>query len=117
MAYKAVKYKLNSDGTIPSFLYGGNDGSNGNWPNKIDGQTGPQDSWLLGIADDGASLPAGQAEEIASKSDLVTYLNTYTSEWIQPDPANPDPGSKNEIPFDQDVAATDFWNKLDALNA
>jgi len=113
MAYKAVKYKLNSDGTIPSFLYGGNDGSNGNWPNKIDGQTGPQDSWILGIADDGASLPADQAEEITSKANLVTYLNTYTSDWTQPDSSNPN----NEVAFDQDANATTFWNKLDALNA
>lgn len=115
MAYKAVKYKLNSNGTIPSFLYPGNDGSNGNWPNQIAGQTGPQDSWLVGILDDGQSLTAGQSEEIASKADLVTYLNTYTSTWTQPDPANP--GIDNEIAFDQDAAATSFWNKLDALNA
>ena len=105
MAYKAVKYKLNSDGTIPSFLYGGNDGSNGNWPNQIAGVPGPQDMWLVGIADNGATIP----------TDLVTYLNTYTSTWTQPDPANP--GLDNEIPFDQDVAATGFWNKLDSLNA
>tara|TARA_R110000822_G_scaffold285770_1_gene407100 strand:+ start:2064 stop:2411 length:348 start_codon:yes stop_codon:yes gene_type:complete len=115
MAYKAVKYKLNSDGTIPSFLYGGNDGSNGNWPNQIAGVPGPQDMWLVGIADNGATIPTDQAEEIASKTDLVTYLNTYTSTWTQPDPANP--GLDNEIPFDQDVAATGFWNKLDSLNA
>ena len=115
MAHKAVKYKLNSDGTIPSFLYPGNDGSNGNWPNHIDGQTGPQDSWLIGIANDNASFPADQAEEISSKADLVTYLNTYTSTWKQPDPANP--GMENEIAFDQDANATGFWNKLDALNA
>jgi hypothetical protein len=115
MAYKAVKYKLNSDGTIPSFLYGGNDGSNGNWPNQIAGVPGPQDMWLVGIADNGATIPTGQAEEIASQADLVTYLNTYTTDWKQPDPNNP--GIENEIPFDQDVAATVFWNKLDLLNA
>ncbi len=115
MAYKAVKYKLNSDGTIPSFLYPGNDGSNGNWPNQIEGVSGPQDMWLIGIADDNASFPADQAEEILSKADLVTYLNTYTTDWKQPDPANP--GIENEIAFDQDEAATGFWNKLDALNA
>jgi hypothetical protein len=115
MAYKTVKYKLNSDGTIPSFLYPGNDGSNGNWPNQIAGVAGPQDMWLVGIADNGATIPAGQAEEIASKADLVTYLNTYTTDWKQPDPANP--GIENEIAFDQDAAATGFWNKLDALNA
>ena len=115
MAYKTVKYKLNSNGTIPSFLYGGNDGSNGNWPNQIAGVAGPQDMWLVGIADNGATIPAGQAEEIASKADLVTYLNTYTTDWKQPDPANP--GIENEIAFDQDAAATGFWNKLDALNA
>jgi len=46
---------------------------------------------------------------------LVTYLNTYTSDWKQPDPDNP--GMENEIPFDQDANATIFWNKLDALNS
>ena len=113
MAYKAVKYKLNSNGTIPSFLYPGNDGSNGNWPNQIEGVPGPQDMWLLGIADNGATIPAGQAEEIASKADLVTYLNTYTSTWKQPDPSDPN----IQTDFDQDANATYFWNKLDALNA
>jgi len=114
MAYKAVKYKLNSDGTIPTFLYGGNDGSNGNWPNQITGVPGPQDMWLVGIADNGATIPTDQAEEIATKADLVTYLNTYTTDWKQPDPDNP--GIENEIPFNQSEHATAFWNKLDALN-
>ena len=113
MAYITVKYKLNSDGTIPTFLYGGNDGSNGNWPNKISGETGPQDSWLVGIASDLETLPSGQAEQISSKEDLVTYLNTYTTDWKQPDPSNPN----NEVDFDQDANATAFWNKLDALNS
>jgi hypothetical protein len=115
MAYKAVKYKLNSNGTIPSFLYKGNDGSNGNWPNKIAGVPGPQDMWLVGIADNGATIPAGQAEEIASQADLVTYLNTYTSDWKQPDPNNLDL-INSQVPFDQSAHATAFWTKLNALN-
>jgi len=68
---------------------------------------------MLGIAADGASLPAGQAEEIASQADLVTYLNTYTSEWTQPDPEN---GLDATVAFDQSAAATYIWNKLTALN-
>lgn len=115
MAYKAVKYKLTSGGEIPSFLYGGNDGANGNWPNKIDGASGPQDYWLVGIADDNATIPSDLASEIASKADLVTYLNTYTSDWTQPDPNSEDIDAT--VPFDQSAQATWFWNKLDALNA
>lgn len=115
MAYKAVKYKLTGSGEIPSFLYGGNDGANGLWPNAISGTSGPQDYWLVGIADDGATIPSDLASEIASKADLVTYLNTYTSSWTQPDPDSSDPDAT--VAFDQSAQATWFWDKLDALNA
>lgn len=116
MAYQMMKYKLNADGTVPSFLYGGNDGVGGQWPNAIAGQSGPQDMWLVGIANDGASLPAGQAEVIASKADLKTYLDSYTSSWTEPDPNQPG-NLEATIPFDQQAAADWAWAKLDALNA
>ena len=115
MAKQMMKYKLNANGTIPSFLYLGNDGVGGQWPNTANAGTSPQDMWLVGISD-GSSLPAGQAETINSKADLVNYLNSYTSTWKQPDPAQPG-NMEAQIPFDQQAAADWAWARLDALNS
>ena len=71
--------------------------------------------WLVGISD-GSALPAGQAEVINSKADLLAYLNSYTSSWTQPDvsqPANPDA----TVPFDQQAATDWAWARLEALNS
>ena len=113
MAYKVIKYYLNTNGTIPEFLYLGNDGAGGLYPRTESSKASPQDMQLIGIASDGATLPAGQAEEIASQADLVTYLNSYTSDWKEPDPEN---GPDADKAFDQSAAATVVWNKLTALN-
>jgi len=115
MAKQMMKYKLNSNGTIPSFLYLGNDGVGGQWSNTIDAGTSPQDMWLVGISD-GSTLPTDQAEVINSKEDLVTYLNSYTSTWKQPNPSQIG-NLDNQIPFDQQAAADWAWARLDALNS
>ena len=115
MAKQMMKYKLNSNGTIPSFLYLGNDGVGGQWPNTANAGASPQDMWLVGISD-GSALPAGQAEAINSKADLVTYLNSYTSTWKQPDPSQPG-NLEAQIPFDQQASADWAWARLDALNS
>jgi hypothetical protein len=115
MAYKVIKYYLNTNGTIPDFLYSGNDGLGGLYPRTDTSKASPQDMQLIGIAADGATLPAGQAEEIASQEDLVTYLNSYTSEWKQPDPAQPN-NMDAQVAFDQSTAAANVWNTLTALN-
>jgi len=116
MANQMIKYKLNADGTVPSFLNISNESVGGQWPNAIAGQSGPQDMWLIGIANDGATLPSGQAEVINSKADLVTYLNSYTSTWKQPDPSQPG-NLDSQIPFDQQASADWAWARLDALNS
>jgi hypothetical protein len=115
MAKQMMKYKLNANGTVPSFLYLGNDGVGGQWPNTANAGASPQDMWLVGISD-GSTLPADQAEVINSKADLVTYLNSYTSTWKQPDPSQP--GNLDaQIPFDQQASADWAWARLDALNS
>ena len=110
-----MKYKLNADGTIPSFLNTSNDGVGGQWPNPIAGQSGPQDMWLVGISND-VALPSGQAEAIASKADLKTYLDSYTSTWTQPDPTQPG-NFEAKVPFDQQAAADWAWARLETLNS
>ena len=109
-----MKYKLNANGTIPSFLYLGNDGVGGEWANTVNAGTSPQDMWLVGISN-GSALPEGQAEAINSKADLLTYLNSYTSNWTQPDPAQP-ANVEAHIPFNQQEAADWAWARLEALN-
>ena len=116
MAKQMMKYKLNSNGTIPSFLYLGNDGVGGQWPNAANAGPCPQDMWLVGIANDGAILPSGQAEVIASKADLKTYLDSYASSWTHPDPAQPG-NIDATIPFDQQAAADWAWARLETLNS
>jgi len=109
MAKQMMKYKLNTNGTIPSFLYLGKDGVGGMWPNGADTGTPPQDTWLVGISD-GSTLPAGQTEIIDSKENLLTYLNSFTSNWMSPQ------GTEPSIPFNQQEAADWAWAKLEALN-
>ena len=114
MAKQMVKYLLNADGTIPSFLYTGNDGLAGALPNNNPNGVSPQDMWLIGISND-SNLPSNQAEIIASKEDLKDYLDTFTSNWTKPNPSqmgNPDA----VLPFDQQEYADMAWNKLQTLN-
>jgi len=115
MTKQMMRYKLNADGTIPSFLYLGNDGLGGQWSNTIDAGISPQDMWLVGISD-GSTLPTDQAEVINSKEDLVTYLNSYTLTWKKPNPSQLE-NLDAQIPFNQQEAADFAWNKLEALNS
>ena len=111
MAYKCIKYVLNSNGTIPSFVYGP---LSGQIPNHVSDRESPTDIWLVGVAKDGASLPSGQAEEITSKDNLISYLNSYTSEWeVRSDPNN---DNSEKVAFDQETAADRFWSRFSALN-
>ena len=62
MAYKVVKYRLNSDGTIPTFLkFGVPQGTGGMFPVK-DSTASPRDHVMLGIADDGADISGSEGE-------------------------------------------------------
>lgn len=109
-----IKYLLNADGTIPSFLYTGNNGLAGALPNNNPNGVSPQDMWLIGISND-SDLPSNQAEIIASKEDLKDYLDTFTSNWTKPDPSQMN-NADAVIPFDQQEYADMAWSKLEALN-
>ena len=110
-----IKYLLNADGTIPDFLYKGNDGLAGALPNNNLNGISPQDMWLIGISND-SNLPPDQTEIFASKEDLKDYLDTFTSNMTKPnlsDMGNPD----SVLPFDQQEYADMAWAKLEALNS
>ena len=111
MAYKVVKYRLNAEGTIPSFLkFGVPQGTGGMFPVK-DSTASPRDYVMIGIADDGADI-SGSEGEIASKDALTTYLTSVSSGkgWKQ----TASDGSEED--FVPATHATIIWNDLTTLN-
>ena len=84
MAYKVVKYRLTTEGTIPTFLkFGVPQGTGGMYPVK-DSTASPGDHVMIGIADDGADISSSEGE-ITSKDALTTYLTSVSDGkgWTQ----------------------------------
>ena len=90
MANKIVKYKLEANGTIPTWIDDG-----GYYPDSQE--------VMIGATTDGATESG--LGEIASEADVKTYLDSYTSTWTDRD------SEDNEVPFDQAAAATYIWSK------
>ena len=97
MANKIIKYNLEANGTIPTYIEDG-----GYYP-KANGGNSPQDWDLIGATIDGSSETG--LGELANKAAIKTYLDTYTSDWKDRNEAG------EEIDFDQDAAATYIWTK------
>ena len=115
MAHQVIKYRLTAEGTIPEFIYFGNEGLHGfygTYPTGADAQPSPRDLVQVGISCDGAT---GDFEVIASQADLETYLASISSGWTQLVPTDEDPDATE--PFDPAAAASWVWGRLDALNA
>jgi hypothetical protein len=114
MAYKVCKYRLNADGTIPDFLHFGHSpmGMHGVYVVVDSSTASPRDNVMIGIVKDGGS---GDFTEIASKSDLQTYLTSVSGDWTDPDPTDSDPD--NTKAFDNAAHAKLVWDALDACNA
>ena len=94
MANKIVKYQLEANGTIPSWIDDG-----GYYPDSSE--------IMIGATVDGSSETG--LGELASEADVKTYLDTYTSSWTEPDESSDDPSAT--VPFDQTAAATYIWSK------
>jgi hypothetical protein len=109
MAYQCTKYRLTAEGTIPDFLYLGEDGVGGVFVVADPATPSPRDNVMIGIVNDGAT---GDFEVVPTKADLQAYLAEVGADWTQPDPNDPN----NTIPFDPVAAADWVWGRLDALN-
>ena len=112
MAYKVVKYRLESDGTIPTWLkFGVPQGTGGMYVVPDPDTASPQDWIMIGISDDGADI-SGAIAEISSKSDLQTYLtnSANANSWKDQD------SDGEDVTFDAAAHATRVWNDLDTLN-
>ena len=91
MANKIVKYQLEANGTIPTWI---DDGGYYPDPSEV----------MIGATVDGSSEVG--LGELASEADVKTYLDSYTSTWVQQNGA-----SDEEVPFDQTAAAANIWSK------
>ena len=97
MANKIIKYNLESNGTIPTYIDDG-----GYFP-KANGGNSPQDYDMIGATLNG-SAETGLGE-LANKAAIKSYLDTYTGDWKDRNAAG------EEVDFDQDAAATGIWAK------
>ena len=114
MAHKVVNYRLEADGTIPTWLMVGvSQCTGGGLPVADSTFSSPRDNIMIGISDDGEAIPTdSKVGEIASKDDLTTYLTTISdgNGWKQ---FNSDGEEEDFVPA---TAATKIWNDLDTLN-
>ena len=94
MANKIVKYRLEANGTIPTWI-----GDGGYYPDPSE--------IMIGATVDGSNETG--LGELASEADVKTYLDTYTSSWTQNDPNSNDPDAT--VPFNQTEAAAGIWSK------
>ena len=92
MANKIVKYRLEDNGTIPTWIDDG-----GYFPDTSE--------VMIGATVDGSDETG--LGELASEADVKTYLDTYTSSWTEQDPNDPNA----TVPFNQATAATNIWSK------
>ena len=97
MANKIIKYNLESNGTIPTYI-----ADDGYYP-KANGGNSPQDWDLIGATLDGSSETG--LGELANKAAVESYLDTYTGDWTERNAAD------EEVAFSQADAATYIWSK------
>ena len=97
MANKIIKYNLEANGTIPTYIDDG-----GYYP-KANSNASPQDWDLIGATDNDSSETG--LGELANKAAVKSYLDSYTGDWTERNEA------REEVAFDQDAAATNIWNK------
>ena len=97
MANKIIKYNLEANGTIPTYIDDG-----GYYP-KANDNASPQDWDLIGATNNGSSETG--LGELANKAAVKSYLDSYTGDWTERNEA------REEVAFDQDAAATHIWAK------
>lgn len=104
MAHQCIKYRLTYSGTVPDFLYLGDDGVGGQFPVGDQSEPSPRDLLLIGIS---VNNPVGDFEIVPTQKDLEDYLSKAI-------PVNTDDPS---FQFDPVASAAWVWERLTALNA
>lgn len=109
--HECIKYRLNPNGTVPSFLCLHPEGVGGAFGVASPGTTQHDDTVFVGLADPGAT---GNFEVVPTQSDLQAYLAAVGADWTEP----VDPNDPNSVkPFDPVAAAQWVWDRKVALDA
>jgi len=111
MAHHCIKYRLNADGTVPSFLCLHPEGVGGVFVVADPATPSPRDMVMIGLSENDDT---GDAEVIPDKPALWHYLSTVGANWMEQDPADP---SNPPVPFDADKWANWVWDRKVALDA
>ena len=112
MPYQMMKYRLTTEGTVPEFLYLGEDGVGGVF-GVNDNTPWPRDLVQVGIAKPDTT---GDFEVIPTKEALQAYLTEIGANWTQPDPDQLNNFGAT-VPFDPVAAAQWVWDRKTALDA
>ena len=113
MAHQMMKYRLTAEGTIPDFLYLGEDGVGGVYGVSDPNTPWPRDLVQVGITKNNAT---GDFEVIPTKDDLLAYLTAIGASWVRRDPTQPN-NIEATIPFDPAAATNWAWDRKVALDA
>ena len=109
--HQCIKYRLNPNGTVPSFLCLDPNGVGGMYGVFSPGTTAHNDTVFIGLANPGAT---GDFEIVPNQADLEAYLTVVGTDWVvQDDPTDPESAK----PFDPAVAAQWVWDRKVALDA
>jgi hypothetical protein len=87
MAYQCTKYRLTAEGTIPDFLYLGEDGVGGVFVVADPSTASPRDNMMIGIVQGRCNRRLRGHPDL--RLDLQSYLAQVGANWTQPDPADP----------------------------
>ena len=110
--HNCIKYRLNPDGTVPSFLCLSPEGVGGVYGVASPGTTEHDDTVFIGLQEPGTS---GSFEIVPTQNDLESYLAVVGANWTEPvDWSDPDSPTK---PFDPVAAAQWVWGRKVALDA
>ncbi len=107
-----MKYRLNANGTIPSFLCLDRNGVGGVFGTPSPGTSTHNNILYVGIAENNAT---GDFEIIPTQQDLENYLVSICDGWVNPvDPLDP---LGPTVPFDPVAAAQWVWERKIMLDA
>ncbi len=110
--HDCIKYRLNPNGTVPSFLCLHPEGVGGAFGVASSGTTQHDDTVFVGLANPGAT---GNFEIVPTQQALQNYLAAIGVNWTEPVNLNNAAGPTK--PFDPVAAAQWVWDRKTALDA
>lgn len=91
MPKKVISYTLTPEGTVPDYVE--------------DGGYFPNNDVLIGVSKEGSTLPSSTGV-FENQASLVSYLNTYTHDWV-----NSNFATNTHTPFNSLEAAQVIFEK------